>query len=329
MVVCRVRMAFADQQSINAGALMTEMTTITEGLRFPEGPIAMPNGDVLVVEIGGGCLTRVSPDGTKTEVAHTGGGPNGAAIGPDGKCYVCNNGGFRILERDGRMFPVGQAEDYSGGRIERIDLDTGEVEVLYTHCDGVALKGPNDIVFDAQGGFWFTDHGKQRRRDADITGVYYALADGSSITEAIFPSEAPNGIGLSPAEDEIYVAETHTGRVWAYPLSGPGRIASPKMPIRGAAGRLVAGLPGLQLLDSMAVDSAGNICVATIHNGGITVLPPDGSYSNHVSTPDPLTTNICFGGEDLRTAYITLSSTGKLVSMAWPRPGLALNFLNK
>lgn len=308
---------------------MTDIRIITEGLKFPEGPIALPNGDVLVVEIGAGCLTRVSPDGTKSVVARTGGGPNGAAIGPDGKCYVCNNGGFRMIERDGKLFPAGQAPDYSGGRIERIDLDTGEVEVLYTHCNGVALKGPNDIVFDREGGFWFTDHGKERKRERDVTGIYYALTDGSMIREEIFPSESPNGIGLSPAEDEIYVAETHTGRVWAYPLSAPGQVASPRKPVRGGQGRLVAGLPGLQLLDSLAVDSAGNICVATIHNGGITVVPPDGSHIQHVPMPDTITTNICFGGEDLRTAYITLSSTGKLVAMDWPRPGLALNFLNK
>ncbi len=307
---------------------MTEMTIVAEGLRFPEGPIALPDGDVLVVEIAAGRLTRVHPDGTKTIVAEPGGGPNGAAMGPDGKCYVCNNGGFRIIERNGRLFPLDQPEDYSGGRIERIDLDTGAVETLYTHCGGHPLKGPNDIVFDRAGGFWFTDHGKIRRRDRDVTGIYYAKADGSYIEEVIFPSESPNGIGLSPAEDELYVAETHTGRVWAYGLSGPGKLEGPKQPVRGHQGRLVAGLPGHQLLDSLGMDSAGNICVATIHNGGITVISPDGRDIRHVPTPDPMTTNICFGGPDMRTAWITLSSTGKLAMMEWPVPGLKLNFLN-
>ena len=93
-----------------------------------------------------------------------------------------------------------QPDDYTGGRIERIDLETGEVEVLYDACDGEPLKGPNDIVFDATGGFWFTDHGKYRGRDRDRTGVFYARADGSSIEEKIFPLEGPNGIGLSPDE---------------------------------------------------------------------------------------------------------------------------------
>ena len=136
-------------------------------------------------------------------------------------------------------------------------------------------------------------------------------------------------MGLSPAEDELYVAETHTGRVFAYALAGPGVLAAPKPVLRGDQGRLVAGLPGLQLLDSLAVDGAGNICVATIHNGGISVIEPQSREVSHVPMPDIVTTNICFGGDDLRTAYITLSSTGKLVKMQWPRPGLALNFLNK
>ena len=57
---------------------------IATGLKFPEGPVALPDGDVLLVEIQRGTLSRVRPDGRVTVVAHTGGGPNGAAIGPDG-----------------------------------------------------------------------------------------------------------------------------------------------------------------------------------------------------------------------------------------------------
>src|SRR5256885_1825876 len=73
---------------------------VTEGLRFPEGPIAMADGSVILTEIEGQALTRVTPDGKKTTVAQTGGGPNGAAIGPDGKIYVTNNGGsFQWLKQ--------------------------------------------------------------------------------------------------------------------------------------------------------------------------------------------------------------------------------------
>jgi len=73
---------------------MTDFTEIASGLRFPEGPIAMDDGSIILVEIERGTLSRVSPDGEISVIADLGGGPNGAAIGPDGAVYVCNNGGF-------------------------------------------------------------------------------------------------------------------------------------------------------------------------------------------------------------------------------------------
>ncbi|HUN51402.1 MAG TPA: SMP-30/gluconolactonase/LRE family protein [Candidatus Sulfotelmatobacter sp.] len=301
---------------------------VATGLRFPEGPIAMPDGSVLLVEIRAGTLTRVMPDGARTVVAETGGGPNGAAIGPDGACYICNNGGFRWHEEGGSVRPVAQADDYSGGRIERVDLETGAVSVLYSETAKGKLRGPNDIVFDAHGGFWFTDLGKGRARDMDRGGVYYAKADGSLIREVAYPLMTPNGIGLSPDGKRLYVAETATGRLWAYDIAAPGEIGPRPFPSPNGA-TLVAGLPGYQLFDSLAVDSAGNICVATLFNGGITVIAPDGKSIEHVPMPDIYTTNICFGGPALRTAFVTLSSSGRLVAMDWPRPGLALNYLNR
>jgi len=92
---------------------------------------------------------------------------------------------------------------------------------------------------------------------------------------------------------------------------------------------MLAMMPDYHLFDSLAVDAAGNVCVATIINGGISVHSPDGKTVKHVPMPDRITTNICFGGEDLRTAFVTLSSTGKLASIEWESPGLALNYLNK
>ena len=301
------------------------MREIATGLQFPEGPIAMPDGSVILVEIRRGTLSRVRPDGTIDVVAKTGGGPNGAAIGPDGAVYVCNNGGFEWHDLGGLVVPGNQAKDYSGGRIERVDLKTGRVQVLYTECDSHPLRGPNDIVFDTSGGFWFTDHGKIRERDRDRTGVFYARPDGSMIREVVFPMESPNGIGLSPDGKRLYAAETFTGRVWYWDLTGPGQVAG-GAGFGPGGGSLLAGLPGFQLFDSLAVDGAGNVCVATLVNGGITVISPDGGSIEHVPTYDPITTNVCFGGPDLRTAYVTLSGTGRLVALDWPRPGLRLAY---
>lgn len=299
---------------------------VARHLQFPEGPIAMADGSVLLVEIMRGTLSQVMPDGEIRVVADLGGGPNGAAMGPDGAIYVCNNGGFDWIDVAGQPFPVGRAKDYTSGRIERVDLDSGKVSVLYSACDGVPLCGPNDIVFDRSGGFWFTDLGQRYGRQQDRGTVYYARPDGSLIREAVFPADSPNGIGLSPDEKTLYVADTASARLWAYDIGEPGEIlARPGH----YTGRCIAGMSGLQHFDSLAVDVQGNICVATILNGGITSISPDGLQILHTPTGDVATTNICFGGDDLKTAYITLSGSGRLVAMDWPIAGLPLNFLNK
>jgi gluconolactonase len=301
------------------------MHEIASGLKFPEGPIAMPDGSVLVVEIMRGTLSRVTLTGEVTVVAETGGGPNGAAVGPDGAIYVCNNGGFEWHDVAGFTVPGNQPASYSGGSIQRVDLGSGRVETLYTECDGHPLRGPNDLVFDVAGGFWFTDHGKIRDRERDRGGLYYARPDGSLIREVVYPLDSPNGVGLSPDGTRIYVAETFTGRVWQWDVVRPGEVAE-GMPLAPGGATLLAGLPGFQLLDSLAIDADGNVCVATLVNGGITVLSTFGEVLEHVATGDPLTTNICFGGRDGRTAFITCSGTGRLVAVEWARPGLKLVF---
>ncbi|MFZ8997978.1 MAG: SMP-30/gluconolactonase/LRE family protein [Ilumatobacteraceae bacterium] len=299
------------------------LTEIASGLRFPEGPIALSDGTIVLVEMFGPRLTRVFPDGSTETIAEIPGGPNGAAVGPDGAIYLCNNGGaFRPAELGDLLLPGGfDPAAHIGGRIQRVDLDTGSVVDLYTECDGRPLRAPNDLVMDGHGGFYFTDHGIRDHgaRTSDLTGIYYALADGSSIREIVFPVEAPNGIGLSPDGSMLYWAETVSGRVFRRPVIAPGEVAPP-VPLDPAA--LLCGLPGMQYLDSLAVDGDGWVCVATIFNGGVTAISPDGTTIEHHATGDLVTTNICFGGVDLRTAYITCSSTGRLVSMEWPRQGL-------
>lgn len=304
---------------------MTKLREIATGLRFPEGPVAMADGSVLLVEIERGTLTRVAADGRKEAVARMGGGPNGAAIGPDGKCYVCNNGGFKWVEDELCLRPVLQPEDYSGGRIERVALESGGIETLYTDSANGPLRGPNDLVFDAYGGFYFTDFGKSRERERDWGGVYYARADGSLIREIIHPILTPNGVGLSPAGDRLYVAETETARLWSWEIVAPGEIKKAPWP-SPHGGTLVVGVGGYQRFDSLAVDGAGYLCVATLINGGITVVAPDGSGVRHIPLPDFYPTNICFGGADLRTAFVTLSGKGKLVAFEWERSGLRLNY---
>lgn len=298
---------------------MRPFQVIATGLQFPEGPVALGDGSVLVVEIARGTLTRVLPGGRTEVVAELGGGPNGAAIGPDGHVYVCNNGGFEWHREGDLLVPGNTPASYAGGSIQKVDLRNGRFQTLYTHFGEHRLKGPNDLVFDRAGGFWLSDNGKRRERDMDRGSILYAKADGSEIREWFFPFEHPNGVGLSPDDSTLYFTETVTGRVFRAPLASAGVPERTFMAFDPTA--CLYGAPGVQLFDSMAIEANGNVCCATVINGGITVISPSGALVEHVPLPDPFVTNICFGGPDLRTAYVTLSGTGQLISMPWPRAG--------
>jgi gluconolactonase len=300
-----------------------DIQLVAEGLEFPEGPIAMADGSVILTEIKGRRLTRVRSDGAKETVVETGGGPNGAAIGPDGAIWITNNGGaFEWLDTMGLTIPGPTPVSHVGGSLQRYDPATGKLETVYEACEGRRLVGPNDLVFDRQGGCWFTDHGCSTPEGRKFGGIYYARTDGSLISRQRDHLISPNGIGLSPDETVVYAADTQLGRLWAFDVESPGVLAPP---VNFAPGRVICNLPGYQLLDSLAVEAGGKVCVATIINGGITAFDPDGS-TEHFPVPDLVCTNICFGGADMMDAWITASSTGKLYKARWPRPGLKLNF---
>lgn len=294
------------------------------GLKFPEGPVAMDDGSVIVVEIEAGRITRVKPDGKTQTVAKPGGGPNGLAIGPDGALYVCNNGAnFEFHKRQGLNIPGHTPAAHKGGRIERVDISTGKVDVIYDACDGERLIAPNDIVFDTQGGFWFTDHASTTAQGRSHGALYYAKADGSKIARVLRELITPNGVGLSPDGMTVYYAETMTGRLYSLPLVKPGKAGK----VEGfTPGVFVGAFPGLAYFDSLGVQADGGVCCATILAGGITTFWPGTKKVKHTPIPDPLVTNICWGGRNMKTAYITASGTGKLYAMDWPKPGLRLSF---
>jgi len=297
---------------------MVELELVAEGLDFPEGPVAMADGSVILTEIRGERLTRVRADGSKEVLAEMDGGPNGAAIGPDGAVWVCDNGrAFSYHEQDGLIVPGLIPPNHRPGCIRRYDPASGRLETVY---DG--LIAPNDLVFDEEGGFWFTDHGVSTADGRRFGALYHASADGAAISRQRDGLIGPNGVGLSPDGRTVYVADTYLQRLWAFEIETPGTLAPPPA---FAPGRVVCNLPGYQLLDSLAVEAGGKVCVATIINGGISVIDPDGSVE-HVPVPDAVTTNICFGGADMRDAWITAGSTGRLYKARWPRPGLELAF---
>jgi gluconolactonase len=289
---------------------MSTLKIVATGLKFPEGPVAMADGSLIVVEIEGGSAARIAPDGTITRF-DCGGGPNGAAVGPDGAIYIGNDGGLQFKDEGEIRFPWTMTDDNPGGSIQRLDLNTGEVKTIFTESGGQRIGGLNDIVFDTSGSAYTVDTAR---------GVlHYFDPIAGNIVVAEEGLEIPNGGGLSPDGKVLYVSETYSGRLFAWDVAGPGKLTNR---------RQLYSSGGAHGFDGLAIDGAGNICVANLTKSGISVFSPAGEQLGVFRTPkeDAYVTNICFGGPDGNTAYICSSGRGILYSVQWPWPGLRLNF---
>ena len=288
--------------------------TFGSGLRFPEGPVVDADGSLIVPEIEGGALVRLRPDGTSEPVADVGGGANGCAFGPDGALYVCNSGGFLFAEADGLRFPAGIAEGYAGGWLQRVEPATGRVDTVFTESDGVHLGGLNDIVFDAHGGCYIAD--------TTVGAIHYADPVAGAIRVAASGLTGPNGAGLSPDGTRLYVSETFTGRLRTWDVAGPGKLVEQPDLFRHPAADVRL------FWDGLAVDGAGNVCVADQPASAITVIGPDGTLQGSwpLPAPDRFVTNLCFGGVDGNTAYVCSGGRGVVYALQWPWPGHRLHF---
>ncbi|ODV42959.1 hypothetical protein AWV79_21585 [Cupriavidus sp. UYMMa02A] len=203
------------------------VNVLASGLRFPEGPIAWADGSVTVVELASATIARVEPNGRWEAIAETGGSPNGSARGPDGAIYICNNGGLTWKERNGVLVTDDRLpDDYAGGYIQRLDMKSGRVETIYDNFEGRRLAGPNDIVFDQHGGFYFTDYGKVIGDSILMGGLYYGSVDGGPLKQVKYPLQVPNGIGLSPDGRTLYVAHTHSGWLVRWTIEKPGELVA-------------------------------------------------------------------------------------------------------
>ena len=290
---------------------MASLDLVAEGIGFPEGPIALSDGSVLVTELRSHSVARVAPDGSIRRFACAK-GPNGMAIGPDGMAYVMSDGGLEFIEQDdGVMNPHALPDPFVGGVIERLDPDTGAIEQLYDSVDGHHLGVLNDCVFDADGMGNVVDtvRGKLYRFDP-AGGDIHTVATGLV---------TPNGFGFSPDGRTAYVSETMTGTIHRLAVDGPGQFGAKEQ---------IFSLNGQGAFDGLAIDGQGNICVAQLGASGILVVSPEGEKRGFVAVPDNdgFVTRICFGGSDGRDAWICSAGRGRLYKMRWPHRGLALNY---
>ena len=239
-----------------------DFDVLAEGLQFPEGPIAMPDGSVILVEIRRGTLSRVW-NGKVEVVCDLGGGPNGAALGPDGAVYVANNGGGGMAGGP-RPAPCRAGSTAwtwrpasSSGSTTRSPAIPSRRRTTSSSTPRAASGSPTSAA----------PPGAPAISAASTTPSRTARRS----SEVSFGGTGYNGIGLSPDEQTVYAAETYTGRLIAFDLAGPGQVVK-----GGRGGRLVGAAPGRAFFDSLAVQANGDICIASIADG-ITTMTPAGA----------------------------------------------------
>jgi gluconolactonase len=274
---------------------------LAEGLQFPEGPVWLGPERVAFTQIRGQCVS-LWDHGTATRIAWTGGGANGATLGPDGALYVANNGGLS-LGHEGRWL----APEPIPGRIQRVTL-AGEVSDVATALPGAPPNRPNDLCFGPDGLLYYTDpHNWEDIANLRPGRVARTTLDGRVTLLAEVPA-FPNGIAFGP-DHRLYVAQSVLSQVV---VMDPTPGAEPAV-----HATLPQGYP-----DGFCFDAAGRLYVAGSLGDVLVVFEPDGRVREAIDMPqgsEP--TNCCLGDGRL---YVTLSGTGQLVAIDMPAEPLPL-----
>ncbi len=267
-------------------------TLVAEGFAFPEGPTFDPEGNLYVVDLNSGVITRIRQDGDVGVLAHTGGRPNGAAWNSaDGTLTVCDAGLAKLLS---------VARD-------------GQISVLAREYEGAPFQGPNDCAYDARGNLYFTDP-LGSSLETRTGKVYCRLASGE-VTLFDDGYAFSNGIAFGP-EGDLYVAESRTRRIHRYILSAPGKYRQKSLFVELSGGRGP---------DGMAFDVEGNLYIAHAGKGCIAVVSPQGRVVEEINAGGSTPTNVAFGGREGDELFITEGEMGCVYRLKVRTRGLPLH----
>lgn len=288
-------------------------TLVAEGLKFPEGPIAMKDGSLIFVEIERQTVSRLTPDGKVEVVAEVPGGPNGLGIGPDGALWIANNGGrFTFQIRGGLNSPGAPPPGFTAaGKVQRLDLKTGKLATVHESVEGKPIVAADDLVFDRHGGMWVADIAVKPGEGQ----ILYSPAPGKPLVVARSGLSGPNGIGVSPDGKLLHVSMGTN--LYAFDIDGPGKLSTRTYPDNG----LQAPLWQNSIADSLKLQADGKVCVCSLlRPGGVSVIARDGQ-TDFLGFPDRWVCNLAFGGKDMKDAWIMLSGLGKIAKVRWPAAG--------
>ncbi len=275
------------------GQLSPERLAAGKGNRdtdcFIEGPSFDKEGNLYLVDIAFGRIFRVRPSGDVDVVAEYDGEPNGLKIHQDGRIFIADHKcGLLLLDPDaGRVTPV----------VQRYMTET--------------FKGLNDLFIARNGDIYFTDQGQSSMQEP--TGRVYRLNATGRLERLIDDIPSPNGIVMNPAEQQLFIAVTRSNTVWRSVLSPEGLLTRVSVFVHMSGGTGP---------DGMAVDQSGNLIVAHAGAGIVWVFSALGVPILRIdSCAGHMTTNVAYGGADLRNLYITESESGCVLVARMDTPG--------
>jgi len=276
--------------------LNAEPTKFADGFEFCEGPAFAPDGSLWLVNLQGGYISRVTPDGQTSRVADSP-APNGGQFNADGHYVVC--------ECKQKAIIAVSAE--------------GEISTIAHEYDGHPFNGPNDVAIDADTGFYFTDPDGSSL-DNRIGGAYYVRPD-RTVIRVDDDLAYPNGINITVDRSAVIVAETLTRRILRYERKPDGTLGQ-----RETFCQLEGGVGP----DGMAFDTDGHLYVAHFGAARIEVIDPTGTVIGKLTTPGDNPTNCCFGppGSDFATSlFVTETTTNTIWQYDVGTPGMPLHHL--
>jgi gluconolactonase len=253
--------------------------------QYSEGIVFDHQGNAYISH--GEVITRISPDGRKSEIwattttRETKGAPNGHKILADGTHLVCDGNHRAVL---------------------RLDAQGKMLQPASQECEGKALRAPNDLTLDPKGGFYFTDPGESDERRP--TGTLHYV-DTKGTTHCIGRGLAfPNGIVLRPNGKELLVGESKKNRILVYPVEAPGKLGAMKvfadLPAKDEKENQIDNQP-----DGMCLDADGNLYLAHYGMHQVQVLSPEGKLLRRYPAGTLTTSNVAFGGKNMDQLYVT------------------------
>jgi gluconolactonase len=297
-------------------ARRADLTVLAQGFRSPEGPTVLPSGSVAFTTLAGDIMT-VSPSGQLGTLVSSLPGVIGTVLGPhrENALYIAKYDADHANLIEGRDSGVGRAP--KEGAILRLDLHSRALGTLYTQWDEQPLQGPNDLLIDGFGDLWFTDY--------FVPALFWARTDGSAIRRMVYPLPDANGIALSPDRRSLYLVSE--SKLVVYTITARGQLAQDAETTQV---RTLATLPDKWRVDGIKTEAGGNIVLAC-WDEGLVVISPQGETLSQTRLPGLGVSNFVFGGPRMRTLYMTTTvdgtgangqPQGRVVAMAWPRPGL-------